>query len=139
MKHPHSCFPPPPSPPPFFSTHAHHTHTNDRGMLIVQGHTEVWPLITRRAHALGGKAALEDSGLHKEWLAFLQSASRQPALSAANTLKAVVFLLAQVCSPALNRFFRRLQTGCTVILHSCCHFTIDNACCRVRPCMKAWF
>lgn len=62
----------------------------------VQGHTEFWPLVNRRAHALGGRRPVEDRGLRTAWGAFLASAARRPTLSATDALKAVVFLLAQV-------------------------------------------
>lgn len=62
----------------------------------MQGHTEYWPLVNRRAHALGGHSPIEDSGLRGAWAAFLATAVRRPSLGPADALRAVVLLLAQV-------------------------------------------
>jgi hypothetical protein len=65
-------------------------------LLLRQEHKEFWPLVARRAHALGGRPAIEDSGLRKAWAQLLGSLARQPAPPPTEKLKAAVLLLAQV-------------------------------------------
>lgn len=60
-----------------------------------QEHKEYWPLVARRAHALGGRPSIEDKGLRDGWESVLGSLARQPAPPPAERLKAAVLLLAQ--------------------------------------------
>ncbi len=62
----------------------------------MQAHTEYWPLVNRRVHALAGRPPVEDRALRAAWASFLAAAARRPALSPVDALRAVVFLLAQV-------------------------------------------
>jgi len=68
----------------------------------LQEHKEYWPLISRRAHSLGGHAAIEDTGLRAAWAAFLAAVARRPTPTSADRLKAAVFLLAQVSCAVLQ-------------------------------------
>mmetsp|Transcript_17791 Transcript_17791/g.53615 ORF Transcript_17791/g.53615 Transcript_17791/m.53615 type:complete len:2186 (+) Transcript_17791:298-6855(+) len=81
--------------------------------LDARGYTEYWPLVNRRAHALGDRAPIEDSGLRGAWAAFLTTAVRRPSLGPVQALKAVVLLLAQDRVDEAEKLFGRLKAQAT--------------------------
>ena len=58
-------------------------------------HREYWPIINARVHAKGGAATIANSGLAKEYRAFLDTLAAKRELSTRDRLLAAVYMIAQ--------------------------------------------